>query len=232
VPTANSTWIAEPYEAQYLKVYDVTPPPAPAQPANSTSKSYVMGSAVTFQWAASPSNTADDNITAYKLVIRSVGNDVTVFDQNVGNVTSYEYTGVYGDNLYAVVLPISVASIEGTASSSSASVELVDPAGDLDGDGMNNADEETAGTDFNDRSSKLKVVESIVNETNHFTLSWRSVLGISYGVQSKEVLTAASWFYEPSGTSIAGTGSIMAWSDPNPINPVTLIHKFYRVIVE
>lgn len=232
VPTANSTWIAEPYEAQYLKVYDVTPPPAPTQPANSTSKSYVMGSAVTFQWAASPSNTADDNITAYKLVIRSVGNDVTVFDQNVGNVTSYEYTGAYGDNLYAVVLPISIASIEGTASSSSASVELVDPAGDLDGDGMNNADEETAGTDFNDRSSKLKVVESIVNETNHFTLSWRSVLGISYGVQSKEVLTAASWFYEPSGMSIAGTGNIMAWSDPNPINPVTLIHKFYRVIVE
>jgi hypothetical protein len=32
--------------------------------------------------------------------------------------------------------------------------------------------------------------------------------------------------------SIAGTGNIMAWSDPNPINPVTLIHKFYRVIVE
>ena len=232
VPTANSTWIAEPYEAQYLKVYDVTPPPAPTQPANSTGKSYVLSDTVTFTWAASPSNTADDNITSYKLVIKRVGSDETVFDQNVGNVTSYAYTGAHGDNLYAYVLPISAASIEGAASSASSAVQLIDPDGDLDGDGMSNADEETAGTDFNDNSSKLEVVESVVNASDQFTLSWPSILGITYGVQSKEDLTATSWFSEPTGAGIAGTGSIIAWSDPDPINPVTLMHKFYRVIVE
>lgn len=232
VPTANSTWIAEPYEAQYLKVYDVTAPPAPTQPANSTGKSYVMSNAVTFNWAASPSNTADDNIVAYKLVIKRVDSDVTVFEQNIGNVTSYEYTGSFGDHLYAVVLPISAANIEGAASTASSPVQLIDPDGDLDSDGMSNADEETAGTNFDDNSSKLKVVDSVVNGSDQFTLSWPSVLGITYGVQSKEELTTVSWFHEPTGTGIAGTGSIIAWSDPNPINPVTLMHKFYRVIVE
>lgn len=232
VPTANSTWLAEPYEAQYLKVYDVTPPPAPTAPTNSTSESYVLSDTVTFTWAASPANTADDNIIAYKLVIKRVGTDETVFDQNVGDVTSYAYTGAHGDELYAYVLPISAANIEGTASSSSNPVSLINPDGDLDSDGMSNADEETAGTNFNDSSSKFEIVESIVEETEQFTLSWPSVIGISYAVQSKETLTAPSWYSEPTGINISGTGNMIAWTDPNPINPVTLLHKFYRVIVE
>lgn len=232
VNEALEAWADAPYEAQYLKVYDVTPPPAPTQPANSTGKSYVMGDAVTFQWAASPTNTDDDNIIAYKLVIKRIGSDETVFEQNVGNVTSYEYTGSFGDDLYAFVLPISAAGIEGAPSSSSSAVALIDPDGDLDSDGMNNADEETAGTDFNDNSSTLKVVENVINGNNQFTLSWPSVLGITYGVQSKDLLTAPSWSPEATGTGLVGTGEVMAWSDPATINPETLLHKFYRVIVE
>ena len=229
---ALDAWASAPYEAQYLKVYDVTPPPAPTQPTNSTGKSYVIGNAVTFTWAASPANTLDDNIISYKLVIKRNGTDETQFDQNVGNVTSYTYTGAYGDNLYAFVIPISVASIEGVASNSSPSVELIDPAGDLDGDGMNNADEATAGTDFNNSSSKLEVVESEVNASDQFTISWASLLGITYGVQSKEALTVLSWTLEPTGTGIPGTGSIITWNDPDAINSEVLLKKFYRVIVE
>src|SRR6185369_7931268 len=38
VPTTDGAWATDPYEAQYLKLYDVTPPPAPNAPA--TSKPY------------------------------------------------------------------------------------------------------------------------------------------------------------------------------------------------
>ncbi|HAQ57595.1 MAG TPA: hypothetical protein DCR32_01035 [Opitutae bacterium] len=227
---ALDAWASAPYEAQYLKVYDVTPPPAPTQPTNSTGKSYVMGNAVTFTWAASPANTLDDNIISYKLVIKRNGTDETQFNQNVGNVTSYTYTGAYGDNLYAFVIPISVASIEGVASNSSPSVELIDPAGDLDGDGMNNADEATAGTDFNDNSSKLEVIENSINLSNKFTLSWYGVSSISYGVESKEDLTAISWDNEDTG--IPGTNAVINWIDTETLDPESISKKFYRVIVE
>lgn len=229
VPTANSTWIAEPYEAQYLKVYDVTPPPAPTQPANSTGQSYVFSDKVTFDWSASPSNTADDNIASYKLVIKRVSNDAIVFEQNVGDVTSYEYTGAHGDDLYAIVIPISVANIEGSPSASSNSVELIDPAGDEDGDGMDNASEVTAGTDPFSSGSVLKIIEAAPNNSNFFTISWPSVLNITYGIQSKEELSAILWDTEDTG--LVGTGSQMYWSDSEAMNSETLLTKFYRVIV-
>ncbi len=230
VPTTDPAWGTDPFEAQYLKVYDVTPPPAPTQPANSTGKSYALGDTVTFTWGASPANTADDNIIAYKLVIKHVGSDITAFEQNVGNVTSYAYTGAYGDHLYAYVLPISAAEVEGTASTASGSVQLINPTADFDSDGMNNADEDTAGTDPLDNSSKLEVVESRVNPSNQFTLSWFNVIGKSYGVQSKEELTDLTWF--PEATGLTSTESIITWSDPDEIDSEVLLKKFYRVIVE
>ncbi len=230
VPIANSDWLGEPYEAQYLKLYDVTPPPAPSQPVNSTGKNYVMGNRITFEWSASVSNTADDVITSYRLMIKRDGSNETVFDENVGNVTSYEYTGSHGDNLYAEVYPISAAEIQGTVSSASSAVLMIDPDADNDQDGATNGDEDIAGTDFNDPNSKLEIVQSELTITDQFTISWPSVVGITYGVESKDTLLALSWHTEATG--ISGTGSVLQWTDPDPINTETLLHKFYRVIVE
>ncbi|MGJ8650369.1 MAG: hypothetical protein ACSHX4_08410 [Opitutaceae bacterium] len=229
VPTANSTWIAEPYEAQYLKVYDVTPPPAPTQPANSTGQSYVFSDEVTFNWSASPSNTADDNIASYKIVIKQVSDDAIVFQGNVGDVNTYEYTGSHGDDLYAIVIPVSVANIEGSSSAASSSVELIDPAGDEDSDGMDNASEVIAGTDPFNSGSLLKIIEAAPNNSNFFTISWPSVLNITYGIQSKEELSAMIWDTEETG--LVGTGNQMYWSDPEAMDSETLLTKFYRVIV-
>src|SRR5581483_10461690 len=50
VPAANSGWTNAPFEAEYLKLYDVTPPPTPGTPA--TPNSYVLGNVVTFTWPA------------------------------------------------------------------------------------------------------------------------------------------------------------------------------------
>lgn len=222
VPQANSDWLAEPYEAQYLKLYDVTPPPAPTQPANSTGQSYVMGNTVTFQWAPSPSNTTDDNIIAYKLVIKRVGTDETVFEENVGNVTSYEHTGAHGDELYAYVLPISSAEVEGSASTSSSSVLMINPLADNDGDGASNGDEDIAGTDFNDSSSKFEVGSQTMETNGDVTITWTPVAGRTYKVQTRTDLVTGDWLDVATGQT-SGT-----YSDLNPADS----SKFYRVVVE
>lgn len=230
VPTVNADWTTAPYEAQYLKIYDVTPPPAVAAPANSTGKSYVVGSSVTFTWSASAANTADDNITGYRLVIKRNDTDATVFDQNVGDVTEYQYSSSYGEELYATVYPVSVAGIEGSASTTSITVGILNPASDQDNDGQSNGFEETAGTDLFDNASRFEVVQSWVNGSDQFSLNWNSITGKTYGVESKQQLSALLWQSEQDG--IAGTGNQITWFDPNSINAVTLSNKFYRVTVE
>ena len=223
VPSTDIAWDTVPYEAQFLKVYDITPPPAPTQPANSSAKSYVVSDTVTFNWSVSPSNTADDHIAGYQLVIKRVGTDETVFDQNVGNVTTYDYTGAHGDNLYAFVLPISAAEIEGTASNASASVELIDPTDDKDGDGQNNSDEETAGTDLFDSSSKFEIANQTMETNGDVTITWTPVSDKTYTIQSRVDLVAGDWVNDVTGqTSGSYTYTPTEGEDK----------KFYRVVVE
>ena len=222
VPSTDSEWDTVPYEAQYLKLYDVTPPPAPTQPFNSTGDTYVIGNSITFQWAASPSNTADDVITSYRLVIKRNGTDATVFDQNVGNVTSYEYSGAHGDELYAEVYPISAAEIQGYASTASSSVLMIDPDGDIDGDGTTNGDEDIAGTDFNDSSSKFEVGSQTMEANGDVTINWTPVLGRTYKVQARADLATGDWVDVATGQN-SGT-----YTDPNPAET----SKFYRILVE
>lgn len=230
VPTTNADWQSAPYEAQYLKLYDVTPPPAVAAPANSTGKTYVVGSNINFSWSASAANTSDDSITAYRLVIKRVGTDETVFDQSVGDVTEYQYSSSYGDNLYALVYAVSVAGIESAASTASSTVAVLNPSNDEDNDGQSNSFEDTAGTNLYDPDSRFMISKNFINSSNHLTLSWDSILGISYGVESKQNLTALLWQSEESG--INGTGSELSWFDPNQLNPTVLKQKFYRVTIE
>ncbi|GHC00003.1 hypothetical protein [Cerasicoccus arenae] len=227
VPTDNPTWSTAPYEAQYLKVYDVTPPPAPTQPVVSTGKTYVIGNQVIFAWSDSPTNTADDNVTSYKLVIKRVGSDETVYDQNVGDVTEYEYTGSYGDQLYSFVIPISSAGIEGASSVASESVTLLDPDGDADGDGQSNANEDIAGQNPFNASSVFKIIEATTNETDQYTICWVSVSGVTYRIESSTLLSISSWSTEESG--IVGTGETVCWTDPVPISGWPLTYKFFRV---
>src|SRR5208282_1231978 len=48
VPTTAAGWTNAPFEAQYLKLYDVTPPTSLAAPT--TTNTYVIGNSVTFSW--------------------------------------------------------------------------------------------------------------------------------------------------------------------------------------
>tara|TARA_B110000285_G_scaffold148512_2_gene165739 strand:- start:1212 stop:5102 length:3891 start_codon:yes stop_codon:yes gene_type:complete len=241
IPTQNTgtdpenpnepAWDEKPYEGQYLKVYDVTAPAStPAKPVMPNNHDYEIGTQANFDWA---DVTADSEgiVPHYEVtVIINSGNPTTY----ITTQSEYTVSASEGNQVSVSVRAVNPNdnSSKGPTSSQSQSIKLLSSDGDEDSDGISNADEKEAGTNPRDNSSKLKVVDSVVNGSDQFTLSWPSVLGITYGVQSKEELTAVSWFHEPTGTGIAGTGSIIAWSDPNPINPVTLMHKFYRVIVE
>lgn len=212
VPVSDAAWSTAPYEAQYLKVYDVTPPPAPTQPANQTLKAYAIGNQVTFTWSASPSNTVDDAITSYKLVIKTAGNDLTVFAQNVGNVTSYTFTGTIGQSLYGFVIPVSSASIEGTPSTASGVIPLLSATGDADGDGQSNGAEDTAGTNPLSGNSVLKFTSSNLSGSN-VVLTVATVAGKKYQLETSTTLAPLSWSNVGGVITATGAATVFTHND-------------------
>jgi hypothetical protein len=122
VPTVGAGWTNAPFEAQYLKLYDVTPPAVMAPPA--TAGSYIIGNNVTFNWPAF--NDPIGGTSGYQVIVGTSQGGTNVFDGIVEG-TSLTVTNVYGVTLYAEVSAISDAGIVGAASPSSAGVVLVNP---------------------------------------------------------------------------------------------------------
>jgi glycosidase len=122
VPASSAGWTNAPFEAQYLKLYDVTPPATPVVPT--TSNSYVLGDSVTFTWPA----LSDPNggVLGYYVMVGSSPGGSDVFSGLV-NGTSLTVTGSYGARLYAEVSAVNNAGIEGAFSASSSGVVLVNP---------------------------------------------------------------------------------------------------------
>ena len=65
VPATPAGWTNAPYEAQYLKLYDVTPPATLAAPT--TTGAYVLGSSVTFNWL--PLNDPEGGVSGYQVIV-------------------------------------------------------------------------------------------------------------------------------------------------------------------
>ena len=123
VPTNDATWATAPFEAQYLKIYDVTPPPALASaPVTGLTNTYLFGTNVTFSW---PSVTdAEGGISGYHLMVGTTPGGSNVFSGTVTG-TNYTVSGSYGAHLYATVTAINNAGIESTPSTSSAGIALL-----------------------------------------------------------------------------------------------------------
>ena len=122
VPTSSAGWTNAPYEAQYLKLYDVTPPAILAAPT--TTGAYVIGDRVTFNWL--PLNDPAGGLSGYQVRVGTSPGAADVFNGIVQGPT-LTVTNLYGATLYAAVSAINNAGTQGPASASSAGVTLVDP---------------------------------------------------------------------------------------------------------
>ena len=223
VPTTDGAWSAVPFEAQYLKLYDVTPPPADSAPASA--KAYALGNSATFTWAAV--SDALGGIAGYRLIVSTdaAGNNV-LFNTMVGNVTTYTINDATpGQTLYARVDAINNAGIEGPLSAVSAAVAVLDPNGDSDGDGVSNASEDLAGTDPLDPTSVFRV-QSVVRNAGGSTvqITWSSVSGKKYEVDFSPDLSPGS-FTAVSSAIIATAGTTTFAHQPSTAK------GFYRVMI-
>jgi glycosidase len=121
VPTTNGGWTNNPFEAQYLKLYDVTPPPAPSI---GTTNNYVFTNVVTFTWSAV--SDAEGGISGYHVLIGTAPGGSDVFNGIISG-PSLTVTNIFGAHLYATVTAVNNAGIESAASTNSG-VALVNPA--------------------------------------------------------------------------------------------------------
>jgi len=124
VPTADAAWATDPFEAQYLKLYDVTPPPATSAPGIGSTNNYVFANSVTFSWSAVTD--AEGGVSGYHVLVGTTpgGSDVT----NVTvSGTSLTVANSFGAQLYATVTVVNNAGIE-SVPSTSGGIALVNPA--------------------------------------------------------------------------------------------------------
>jgi hypothetical protein len=126
VPASNAGWTNAPFEAQYLKLYDVTPPPAPSAPGIvGSTNTYVLTNVVTFTWSSVTDLVG--GISGYQVLIGTTPGGSDVFNGIISG-TSLTVTNSFGVHLYATVTAVNNAGIESASSAGSTGVALVNPA--------------------------------------------------------------------------------------------------------
>jgi glycosidase len=142
VPATAAAWSTAPFEAQFLKVYDVTPLSAPA--SSPLVASYALDGSVTFSWSAVID--AEGLVPRYLLTVTRSNGQVTTHETTD---TSLTITGIpSGVTATATVMTLNPndVSIASSATSSSGQTLSITSAGDEDADGISNAAEVLAGT--------------------------------------------------------------------------------------
>ena len=105
-------------------------------------------------------------------------------------------------------------------------IPVLDPKGDADGDGQNNAAEDFAGTNPLDATSLFRITSAARNATAHTTtITWSSVVGRKYEVDASGDLVSGTFTAVANGT-VTATGATTSFTDTSTANP-----KFYRVRV-
>jgi len=219
---ALQVWAEAPYEAQYLKVYDVTAPTTtPATPIMPNNHDYEIGTDATFDWADVLADT-EGVVPYYEVtVIINSGEPNTFITQDsqftviaeVGNQVSISVRAVNPD----------APENRGPTSSQSQAIKLLPASGDEDGDGHSNADEKTAGTNPRQSTSFFEIITQTMESNGDVTITWDAIAGKTYTIQSSLTLASDSWINAASAQSTGSYTDTPAASEDK---------KFYRVVVE
>ena len=133
----------------------------------------------------------------------------------------------YHQTLYATIIAVNNAGVQGAASTASAGTIVLDPAADEDGDGVSNSAEDLAGTNLFDPRSYLHVVATARDaQSGNVVVTWASVPGKNYVVQSSTNLATIP-FSDLSGVLPGSAGTTTDYTDAG----VGGAQKFYRVRV-
>jgi hypothetical protein len=219
---------------QFLKIVDVTPPPAPLPLASY----FAIGTSSTFSWSANGGS--DDNITDYLVSVGTtpggtdVANNIVVPFSANGN--SHTFSGVAGQTYYASIKAVSAANVTSTTAGSSDAglpnpaspstpIMLLEANGDADGDCITNLDESIAGTNPLLNSSKFTVA-SIARVAGNVNISFPSVIGRYYRLETSTTLQADSWVF-----ASANLQAVDLNSDLTHVGGAGDPKRFYRVKV-
>jgi len=228
---AIDAWGIAPYEAQYLKVYDVTAPTAaPDQPNNPEPFAYALGDSAVFDW---PDVSADAGEVTPHYEVTIVVDDGTPVTEIV-TVSTYVYEGAVGEEVRITVKAVNPdePANAGPASMVSETLKLLDPAADEDSDNQSNLDEANSGTDPRDGASVFNVINPTMSGDDvSFTI--QVVHGYRYTVQSRlDLVKPPDWANEDEANAVMYEPSISetdySYTDLAP----SLLPKFYRVLVQ
>lgn len=220
VPSDDDTWAREPYEAQYLKIYDVTAPDGTAASLQGPNTSaFAVGTDVRFTWSEAGADAAG-LVPAYEVTTTVNG---AMRETAVVAGSGYTVSGVNpGDEVSVSVRAVNPHDPENKAGSAASTqpIRVLAAEGDEDGDGMRNDAEQIAGTNALDGNSRLTA--SVVRSGNSATITWSTAPGRSYKVQYRDSLVSGGWSDIASGEN---SGTFVH-------NGVGAGAGFYRVVVE
>jgi predicted RNA-binding protein with TRAM domain len=227
VPTlttsANPTdpaWNQKPYEAQYLKVYDITAPTnVPANIEQENLYHYAIGDQAFFDWE-DVSADAGGVVPHYEVNVTINGSPAGSF---ITDISEYTVDASEGDMVSITVKTVNPdynTNKSSSTSPSSQTIALLNAGDDDDGDGMSNGDEDNFGTDPLDKGSKFKFNSVAFEGENDFTFTWDAVPGRSYSIQASETMEPGSW------TTIATGLTSGTFTDIAP----STAKRFYRII--
>jgi len=220
VPRTEAAWATAPFEAQYLRIYDVT---APTSTISSVSGEnpfpYSIGNRATFSWE--PAAPEAGVIPHYQVEIWIDGQYAGTRLVDSPSITLENLN--LGSSVAIRVITVNPNKPDNTGPSSPSGVsqttKIISPTGDDDGDGMQNAAEQYSGTNPLDPHSTLKLDIGIINGNTR--ISWQPVSGKTYRLEYKDNLTQVQWNTLTHGQA---TGE---YTDSG-----TQGQRFYRVVVE
>lgn len=226
VPASAAAWGTNPYEAQYLRLFDTTAPAAtPSQPQGPANPyAYEIGASAVFTWPAVAAD-SEGIVPVYRANISINGGAPTSI---ITSATTCTVNAAIGQTVSVTIQAVNPndTSRTGPASTASTTIKLLAHAADEDSDGMTNEQEQTAGTNPLSQSSALKVTTSSRPNATSFNLTWSSVPGKLYHVQASTTLASNS-FTDISGDIPASGGQTTSYLDTNAGGA----RKFYRVRV-